>query len=67
MALTPTYEHSDTFKKLTVNGSTYWLKDADLRALLFMLLLKMLFLILKVQCTSEEFLLVDRLVKPMLR
>ena len=33
MALTPTYEHSDTFKKLTVNGSTYWLKDADLRAL----------------------------------
>lgn len=33
MALTPTYEHDATFKKLTVNGSVYWVKDADLRTL----------------------------------
>lgn len=33
MALTPTYEHGTTMKKVNVNGSIYWLKDADLREL----------------------------------
>ena len=33
MALTPTYEHSVTMKKVNVNGSIYWVKDADLRTL----------------------------------
>jgi len=31
--ITPSYEHSTTMKKLNVNGSIYWLKDNDLRAL----------------------------------
>lgn len=33
MAITVNYEHDQTMKKLNVNGSIYWLKDADLRAL----------------------------------
>jgi signal peptidase I len=33
MAITVNYEHDQTMKKLSVNGSIYWLKDADLRAL----------------------------------
>ena len=33
MAFNPTYEHNATLKKLNVNGSIYWLKDADLRAI----------------------------------
>ncbi len=33
MAITLNYEHEQTMKKLNVNGSIYWLKDADLRAL----------------------------------
>lgn len=33
MALEVTYDHSTNLQKLTVNGSVYWLKDADLRAL----------------------------------
>ena len=34
MAFTPTYEHNQTMTKLNVNGSIYWLKDADVRALI---------------------------------
>ena len=33
MAITLNYEHDQTMKRLNVNGSIYWLKDADLRAL----------------------------------
>ena len=33
MSLTLNYEHNATMKKLNVNGSIYWLKDADLRAI----------------------------------
>lgn len=33
MALNPVYENTNTLKKLTVGGATYFLKDADLRAL----------------------------------
>ena len=29
MAITPSYEHNTTLKKLNVNGSIYWMKDAD--------------------------------------
>ena len=31
MALSPVYENTNTLKKLTVGGATYFLKDADLR------------------------------------
>lgn len=34
MAFTPTYEHSTTLKTINVNGSIYWVKDADVRALI---------------------------------
>lgn len=34
MAFTPTYEHNQTMAKLNVNGSIYWLKDADLRSII---------------------------------
>lgn len=34
MAFTPTYEHNQTMTKLNVNGSIYWLKDADVRTLI---------------------------------
>ena len=34
MAFTPTYEHNQTMTKLNVNGSIYWLKDADVRSLI---------------------------------
>lgn len=33
MALSPVYENTNTLKKLTVGGATYFLKDADLRKL----------------------------------
>lgn len=33
MALNPVYENTNVLKKLTVGGATYFLKDADLRAL----------------------------------
>ena len=33
MALKPTYANTNTLKKLTVGGATYFLKDADLRTL----------------------------------
>ena len=33
MALTLDYTNSQTMKKLNVNGNIYWLKDADLRAI----------------------------------
>lgn len=33
MAINPNYEHETVMSKLNVNGSIYWLKDADLRAL----------------------------------
>lgn len=32
MAISPSYENSNTLKKLTIAGATYFLKDADLRA-----------------------------------
>ena len=32
MALNPSYTHDTTLKKLNINNSIYWLKDADLRA-----------------------------------
>lgn len=34
MAFTPTYEHNTTLKTINVNGSIYWVKDADVRALI---------------------------------
>ena len=34
MAFTPTYEHNQTMAKLNVNGSIYWLKDADVRSII---------------------------------
>lgn len=33
MAITPSYANSKTLKKLTVGAEVFWLKDADLRAL----------------------------------
>jgi len=33
MAISPTYSHSDTLAKVKLSSSTYWLKDADLRAI----------------------------------
>ena len=34
MSFTPSYDHNTTMSKLNVNGSIYWLKDADLRAII---------------------------------